>query len=56
MRNPRTATKSSPHSLQLEKARMQQRRPKAAKNKWFLKIILKNDLYQLYPPFGMKIR
>ena len=33
MRNPRTATKSSPHSLQLEKARAQQQRPNAAKNK-----------------------
>ena len=33
MRRPRTATKSSPRSPQLEKARMQQRRPNAAKNK-----------------------
>ena len=33
MRSPRTATKSSPCSLQLEKARVQQRRPNAAKNK-----------------------
>ena len=33
MRSPRTATKSSPRSPQLEKARAQQRRPKAAKNK-----------------------
>ena len=33
MRSPRTATKSSPHSLQLEKARIQQRRPNPAKNK-----------------------
>ena len=31
MRNPRTATKSSPHSPQLEKARALQRRPDAAK-------------------------
>ena len=30
---PRTATKSSPSSLQPEKARVQQRRPNAAKNK-----------------------
>ena len=33
MRSPRTATKSSPHSLQLEKARAQQQRPNAAKKK-----------------------
>ena len=33
MRSPCTATKSSPCSLQLEKACMQQRRLKAAKNK-----------------------
>ena len=33
MRSLRTTTKNSPHSLQLEKARVQQRRPNAAKNK-----------------------
>ena len=33
MRSPRTAVKSSPRSLQLEKARAQQQRPNAAKNK-----------------------
>ena len=33
MRSPRTAMKSSPRSLQLEKARAQQRGPNAAKNK-----------------------
>ena len=33
MRNPRTATKSSPRSLQLEKNRAQQRRPIAARKK-----------------------
>ena len=33
MRSPRTATKSSPCSPQLAKARVQQRRPNAAKNK-----------------------
>ena len=33
MRNPRTATKSSPHSPQVEKACAQQRKPKAAINK-----------------------
>ena len=32
-RNPRTATKSSPRSPQLEKAHAQQRRPNADKNK-----------------------
>ena len=37
MRSPRTATKSSPRSPQLEKACAQQRRPKAAKNKNKLK-------------------
>ena len=31
LRSPRTATKSSPHSPQLEKARVQQRKPNAAK-------------------------
>ena len=33
MRSPRTATKSGSRSLQLEKARVQQQRPNAAKNK-----------------------
>ena len=33
MRSLRTATKSSPHSLQLEKARTQQKRPNADKKK-----------------------
>ena len=33
MRSPHTATKSSPGSPQLEKARAQQRRPNTAKNK-----------------------
>ena len=33
MRSPRTAMKSSPRSLQPEKARAQQQRPNAAKNK-----------------------
>uniref|UniRef100_A0A8C0HUH2 Uncharacterized protein n=1 Tax=Balaenoptera musculus TaxID=9771 RepID=A0A8C0HUH2_BALMU len=33
MRSPRTTTKSGPCSLQLEKARTQQRRPNTAKNK-----------------------
>ena len=32
MRSPDTATKSSPHSPQLEKARAQQWRPNAARN------------------------
>ena len=31
MRSPRTATKGSPHLLQLEKARTQQRSPNTAK-------------------------
>ena len=42
MRSPCTATKSSPRSVQLEKARTQQQRPNAAKN--FLKINNKNKL------------
>ena len=33
MRKPSAAMKSSPRSLQLEKARAQQQRPNAAKNK-----------------------
>ena len=33
MRSPHIPTKSSPRSLQLEKARVQQQRPNAAKNK-----------------------
>ena len=33
MRSPRTATKSSPRSPQLEKAHMQQEDPDAVKNK-----------------------
>ena len=40
MGSPRTATKSSPRSPQLEKAHAQQRKPNAAKNK----INLKNKL------------
>ena len=42
MRNPHTATKSSPRSPQLEKACVQQWRPNAAKNKInkFLKIVI----------------
>ena len=45
MRSPHTATKSSPHSLQLEKAHMPQQKPSTAKNKintWIKKIILRN--------------
>ena len=41
MRSPCTTTKSIPHSPQLEKARVQQRRLNAAKNKLILK---KRDL------------
>ena len=37
MRSPCTTTKSSPHSTQLEKARVQQRKPNAAKNKFIKK-------------------
>ena len=33
MRSPHTTTKSSPHSLQLEKAHVQQWRPNAAKKR-----------------------
>ena len=38
MRSPRTATKSSPHSPQLEKAHVQQQRSNRAKNKIKIKI------------------
>ena len=41
MRSPRTAMENSPHSPQLEKARAQQRRPNAAKNKQINKFIKK---------------
>ena len=41
MRSPRTATKSSPRSPQLEKARVQQRKPNADKNKLKKKILKK---------------
>ena len=41
MRSPWTATKSSPRLLQLEKARAQQRKPNAAKNKQMNKFIKK---------------
>ena len=37
MRSWRTAAKSSPHLLQLEKAQAQQQRPNAAKNKYINK-------------------
>ena len=40
MWSPRNATKSSPHSPQLQKARAQQQRPNAAKNKFKNQIIL----------------
>ena len=42
MRSPCTTAKSSSRSLQLEKARTQQRRPNAAKNKYINKLINKN--------------
>ena len=45
MRNPRTATKSSPHSPQLEKSRAQQRRPNAAKKRKKKKFLLRNSSY-----------
>ena len=44
MRSLRTATKSSPRSPQLEKARAQQQRPDAAKINKLIKLInLKNN-------------
>ena len=45
MRSLRTTTKSSPHSPQLEKARVQQWRPNTAKNKLKKK---KETIIQLY--------
>ena len=44
MRGPCTATKSSPRSLQLEKARAQQRRPNAAKKKKVINVIVLEDV------------
>ena len=41
MRSPCTATKSSPRSPQLEKARVQQQRPSTAKNNKINKIFKK---------------
>ena len=48
MRNPCTATKSSPCSLQLEKARVQQQRPNAAKNLEKLKKLKKKKLENIH--------
>ena len=48
MRNPCTATKSSPCSLQLEKARVQQQRPNAANNLEKLKKLKKKQAWK-YP-------
>ena len=50
MISPRTATKSSPRSPQLEKARAQQRRPNTAENKNKLKK-KKEILLFLRPPY-----
>ena len=44
MRSPRTTTKSSPHSPQVEEARAQQQRHKAAKNKQTNKLIKKKEM------------
>ena len=48
MRSPRTAMKSSPCSLQLEKAQAQQQRPNAAKNKQINKSIKKKEVSIMY--------
>ena len=45
MRNLRTATKRSPHSPQLEKARAQQQRPNAAKDKLKKKKSMCKNIY-----------
>ena len=56
MRSPRTATKSSPCSLQLEKARGQQWRPNTAKNKYIHKFIKKrgnsDKIYNMEESWG----
>ena len=44
MRSPHTATKSSPRSLQLEEAHVQQQKPNAARNK-YTKYIYKKYVY-----------
>ena len=49
MRSPCTATKSSLYSLQLEKARVQQRRPNAAKKKKNICQVAINSEYQYIP-------
>ena len=47
MRSPRTAMKSSLHSLQLEKARVQQQRPNTAKNQ-SIKKKFANDIFTIH--------
>ena len=51
MRSPLTAKKSGPHSPQLEKARVQQRKPNAAKNKLIKWINLKKKKKKIYVMF-----
>ena len=48
MRSPCTATKSSPCSLQLERAGVQQRRPNTTKNRWINKFIKKKEYLLLW--------
>ena len=53
MRSLRTTTKSSPHSPQLEKARMQQQRPNTAKNNKLIN--LKNNNNNFYFQMGLAL-
>ena len=50
MRGPRTAMKSGPRSLQLEKALAQKRRPNTAKNKLKKKIQIDHFLSTTFSP------
>ena len=52
-RSPYTATKSSPRSLQLEKARAQQQRPTQPKNKNFFFGISWHGFLWVYPVSGL---
>ena len=55
MRSLRTAKKSSPRLPQLEKARVQQRRPNADKNKFFKKSFKNKQSENLYNIYKYKV-
>ena len=54
MRSPRTATKSSPCLRQLKKARVQERKPNAAKNKE-INLKKKKERSQLLTPRQIRV-